>query len=308
MEWFFIALGAPFLWALVNIADKYLVTNYSTGKNSNDKSSGALVLFSSLVGIFAAGGIGIFSTNVFDISTSDKVLLFGTGVFSIVWILLYLFALEIEEVSAVVPWMLTIPIFGYILSYFFLGEMLSSRELIGGGIVILGAVILSVDFSKVHLMFKKRISGLMLTSSLIYAINGVIFKFIASAESFWVASFWEYLGLGVGGIFIFVFIRRYRVDFIETIQTSGIFIFSVNVMSEITTIAGNLLTNFALLIAPVAMVYMVGSFQPVVVLMLTYLSTKFSPKIVTEDFSRKIILPKIVAIAVMIAGSVILFS
>ena len=26
MTWFFIALGAPFLWALVNIVDKYLVT------------------------------------------------------------------------------------------------------------------------------------------------------------------------------------------------------------------------------------------------------------------------------------------
>ena len=25
MQWFFIALGAPFLWALVNIGDKYVV-------------------------------------------------------------------------------------------------------------------------------------------------------------------------------------------------------------------------------------------------------------------------------------------
>ncbi len=308
MQWFFIALGAPFLWALVNITDKYLVTNYSTNKDSNDKSPGALVLFSSLVGIFAAVGILFFTPNVFDISTLDKVLLSATGVFSIVWILFYLFALEIEEVSAVVPWMLTIPIFGYILSYFFLGETLSSRELFGGSIVIFGAIILSVDFSKVYLMFKRKIALLMLASSFIYAINGVIFKFITSAENFWVSSFWEYFGLGLGGIFIFVFIKRYRRDFIETVQTSGSFIFSVNVMSEVTTIVGNLLTNFAILIAPVALVYMVGSFQPVVVLLLTFLSTKFSPNIVREDFSKKVIVPKVVAITVMVIGSIILFT
>ncbi|MFA5773242.1 MAG: hypothetical protein WC908_01035 [Candidatus Paceibacterota bacterium] len=47
MSWFFIALGAPFLWAIVNIADQYLVKKYAIGH----KGSGGLVLFSSLIGI-----------------------------------------------------------------------------------------------------------------------------------------------------------------------------------------------------------------------------------------------------------------
>ena len=29
MNWFFIALVAPFLWAFVNIADSYIVAKYS---------------------------------------------------------------------------------------------------------------------------------------------------------------------------------------------------------------------------------------------------------------------------------------
>ena len=41
MQWFFIALGAPFLWALVNISDQYLVEKYSVSK----RGSGDLVLF-----------------------------------------------------------------------------------------------------------------------------------------------------------------------------------------------------------------------------------------------------------------------
>ena len=304
MNWFFIALGAPFLWALVNIADKYLVENYSTGQG---RSSGALVLFSSLIGVLATVSIGLYTPGIFHIALFDKLLLLFIGILGICWVILYLFALEIEDVSTVVPWMLTIPVFGYIISYFFLGETLTSKQLLGGAIIFLGAIILSVDFSKMHLMFKKKIALFMLFSCLIYAINGVIFKFVAAVDSFWVASFWEYLGLGLGGVLIFTFIGRYRQDFIFNIKNSGATIFSVNVISEIATIVGNLLTNFALLLAPVALVYMVESFQPVAVLGLTFISTKFLPKIVKEDFSRKIILPKMIAIVIMVLGSVILF-
>lgn len=303
MNWFLISLIATFLWALVNLADKYLVINYS-GK---DKSAGSLVLFSSLVGIMACFFIGFFTRGIFAIPLLDKLLLIFIGAFGICWIILYLFTLEIEDVSAVIPWMLTIPVFGYVLSYFLLGETLTRAQLLGAGVIFFGAIILSVDFSKIHVLFKKKVALFMLLACLIYAINGVIFKFVASADSFWVASFWEYLGLGLGGIFIFLFIGNYRRDFIANIKTSGKLIFSINMVSETMTIAGNLLTNFALLIAPVALVYMVGSFQPAIVLILTFFSTRFWPKLITEDFSRKVIIPKMIAIVLMLLGSIILF-
>jgi drug/metabolite transporter (DMT)-like permease len=303
LNWFFIALAAPFLWALVNLADKYLVANYS-GK---EKSPGSLVLFSSLIGIIASLAIGVFNHGVFAIPFFDKALLVFIGAFGICWTILYFFTLKIEEVSAVIPWMLTIPVFGFILSYFVLGEVLTPRQLLGAGIIFLGAITLSVDFSKIHFIFKKKVALYMLLASLIYAINGVIFKFIASTDKFWIASFWEYLGLGLGGILIFLFVGRYRQDFISNIRINGRFIFSINIVSEFTTIVGNLLTNYALLIAPVALVYLVGSFQPAVVLLLTFLSTKFWPKVASEDFSYQIFVPKIIAIAFMLFGSAILF-
>jgi len=303
LNWFFLALVAVFLWALVNLADKYLVVNYS----GEERSSGSLVLFSSLVGVAAALIIGLFTPGIFTIPLLDKALLIFIGAFGICWIIFYLFTLEIEDVSATIPWMLTIPVFGYILSYFLLGETLTLTQLIGAGIIFFGAIILSVDFSKVHILFKKKVALYMLLACLIYAINGVIFKFVASADSFWIASFWEYLGLGAGGIFIFLFVGRYRRDFIYNIKTGGKVIFSINIISETTTIIGNLLTNYALLIAPVALVYMVGSFQPALVLFLTFLSTKFWPKIASENFSRQVIIPKTIAIALMLIGSVILF-
>jgi len=78
-------------------------------------------------------------------------------------------------------------------------------------------------------------------------------------------------------------------------------------VSESVSVVGNFLTNFAFLLAPVAMVYLVESFQPVVLLFLTILGTKFFPKIISENISRKVLIPKTLAIILMTIGSVFLF-
>ena len=87
MTWFFIALGAPFLWALVNIADQYLIAKYSD--RDKEHSSGGLVLFSSLIGIFIALAIALCTRGVFSVPGSDALLLMLTGLLTIVWIVLY---------------------------------------------------------------------------------------------------------------------------------------------------------------------------------------------------------------------------
>jgi hypothetical protein len=90
-------------------------------------------------------------------------------------------------------------------------------------------------------------------------------------------------------------------------QKGGFKIFLLNLVAEIVTIFGNLLNNYALLLAPVAMVYLVGSFQPAIVLVLVIISTIFFPKFIKEDISRKVLIPKIAAILLMILGSAFLF-
>lgn len=305
MQWFFIALVAPFLWAFVNIADKYLVSKYS--EKDKERSSGGLVLFSSLIGIFIAGAISIFTVGLFDIPILDKILLFITGIITIVWIVLYLFALEIEETSNIVPWFLSVPIFGYILGYIFLGEKLSFFQILGALIIFLGLGMISVDFSNNHRKIKKKSVFYMVFVCLLVSVAGIIFKYVTIQGNFWVSSFWEYFGLGVSGILIFIFIPKFRREFMRMNTRGGLKIFTINTISELLTVSGNLLTNFALLLAPVAMVYLVGSFQPAIVLLLVILGTKFLPKIIKEDISFRILIPKIVAIFVMILGSIILF-
>lgn len=303
MHWFFIALGAPFLWAIVNIFDQYLVSRYSTGV----RGSGGLVLFSSLIGIFTAGAIAIFTPGLFSIPFLDKFLLIIVGGITIAWVILYLFTLEIEDVSAVVPWFLTVPIFGYLFGYLFLGENLSATQQIGSLVTLFGVFLISIDFSKEKKEFKWRPALYMLVACLLVSVAGIIFKYVTVEGNFWVSSFWEYAGLGFFGVLIYLFVPRYREEFSQMNTNGGLKIFTLNTLSEIMTIIGNLLTNFAMLLAPVAMVFLVGSFQPAIVLFLTLLATKFFPNIARENLSKKVFIPKILAILIMIVGSSILF-
>jgi len=303
MQWFFIALGAPFLWALVNISDKYLVEKYSTGT----RGSGGLVLFSSLIGIFVAAAIGTLTSEIFSISLLDKFLLIITGGITIAWVVLYLFTLEIEDVSAVVPWFLTIPIFGYVLGYLFLGETLSLQEKIGSLVILCGVFLISIDFSGEKKKFKWRSALYMLVACFLVSIAGVIFKYVTVDENFWISSFWEYVGLGGFGILIYLFIPKYRKEFMLMNKQGGGKIFTLNTASEILTIGGNLLTNYAILLAPVTMVYLVGSFQPAIVLFMTLFATKFFPNIAKENLTERVLMPKVISIFIIILGSAILF-
>ena len=124
MSWFLIALGAPFLWSVVNIFDQYMVKKYSVG----EKGSGGLVLFSSLIGIWAAIFIGIFTSGIFKIPIADKLLLILAGGLSISWIIIYLYTIEVEDISFIVPWFSIVPIFGYILGYFFFNFIISKKR------------------------------------------------------------------------------------------------------------------------------------------------------------------------------------
>lgn len=302
--WAIYAIGASLLWSLVNISDKYLVTKYKTGRHT----SGALVLFSSLIGLVISFLIFLWNGGLGNTPTLDIILLLFSGVLSVVWIILYLFSLEVEEVSSVIPWFLTIPVFGYIFGYLFLGEDLTSFQKLGSLIVLVGLVLLQLNYSgRKSASFKSKVFWYMMVACIIIAVQGIMFKYVTVVDDFWVSSFWQYLGLGLSGVLILIFVPKYRRGFTHMYKVGGKQILTLNISSELVTAAGNLLASFATLLAPVTIVYLFESFQPAFVLLFTILGTLFFPKIVTENISTKVLIPKIIAIAVMVVGSYVLF-
>lgn len=297
-HWLSIALIAPFLWAIVNHADKYLLSKYFKNKGG----VGPLMIFSTLFGAIVLPIVFYIEPKVFAISAHDVLILIVAGVLSAVAIALYLFALEVEEASVVVPFWQTIPVFGYIIGYFLFDEVFTGKQLLAGLAILLGALILVIDFQPLG-KFKTKIAGLMLLSSLIFASYEAMFRYVALEENFWVSVFWEHIGLVIVGIILLVCFKTYRRGFLDILKSNSGPIISLNIGSEALTIVGNIIMNYALLLAPLAMVLLISSYQPVFVFLIGVALTFLLPKIHTEKMGKVELVQKIIAIAIMCIGS-----
>ena len=139
--------------------------------------------------------------------------------------------------------------------------------------------------------------------------HDTLFKKVAIIESFWVSVFWQYLSLTIFGLLILLFVKKFRKEFLEMFfHDMGKKVLFVNFSSEILYILGNLANSFATLLAPLAIVLVVSSYQPLFVFIGGILLTKFLPHISTEKISRKHFYHKLISILIIIIGSYFLYT
>lgn len=140
MHWFLLAIIGPALWSISNHLDKYLLQTFFKGQGV-----GALIIFSSIIGTFMLPLILLIEPNVLNIAPWQAVANVINGVISIIAVLVYLYALQKDEASTVTPLFQIIPVFAFILGYFFLAETFSAQQLFGAFFVIAGGIMLSLD-------------------------------------------------------------------------------------------------------------------------------------------------------------------
>lgn len=301
MNWFFIALVGPFLYAITNHIDKYILEKYFKAGEV-----GAVVLFSALFSIVALPVIYIIEPSVFALGWLTKVVLMVSGSLNVICLILYLNALRDDEASMVAPFYQTIPVFGYILGYFVLGEILGGKEILAGFLILIGTTIISFDFSEGKLRFKKRVAVLMTISSLLFAIIGVVFKMIAVDEGFWMSVFWSLSGNVIIGILIFLIIESYRKQFLTVFRVNSKAVLAASSLNEIIFISADGMTAYATLLAPIALVMVVNGFQPIFVFAIGIILTLFFPKLGRESLSKRDLVQKILAIGIIALGTILL--
>src|SRR3989344_6746728 len=231
MAWFFIVLFGALLYACTNHIDKYLISRYL-----QDGRVGALIIFSSIFSIFALPIIALIYHEVLNVSLVDGAILAFNGILVVLAILCYFYAIKRDEASVVVPFYQTIPIFGFVLGYIILGEVITAQQMIAALLIIIGALILSLRLDAGRISFKKAVVFFMLVASLFYAINGVIFKLIALDIGFWPSIFWGLVGKVIVGCFFLFFIRQYRDQFFTMIRKNRVAILSINSSNETISI------------------------------------------------------------------------
>jgi drug/metabolite transporter (DMT)-like permease len=212
------------LWSVGNHIDKFLIEKYF-----KTKGTGTLLIFSSLIGIIVAPIFFLIKPEVLQISLFNALILLVSGMIEVIVFWLYFKALEDEEVSIVVPFLQLIPVFAYALGYFLLGEVLTPKQLIAMVIIIFGASLLSVEIDEENkFKLRKKTVLLMSLSAFLSAFASVVFKYVILEEDFWISTFWSYIGLGLFGIILFVFFRRYREGFLDAWKNNSKKIIGIN--------------------------------------------------------------------------------
>lgn len=305
-NWFLLALVAPILWSIVNHIDKYMLSKYL-----KNKGVGALLIFSALSSVIILPFIAyFFRSEIFNISNIDFLILLFIGFLSAGAFYFYLAGMEMEETTIVVPLFQLIPVFGYFLGYIILGESLNTPQILASLLIMSGIVILALEIDEENkLKLKTRVLVLIAISSFLFALHDTLFKKVAIVESFWVSVFWQYFSLTIFGLLILVSIKKFRKEFFTMFSNNiGWKILSVNFTSEILYILGNLTNSFATLLAPIAIVLVVGNYQPLFVFGFGVLLTVFFPQFVSEKISRKHFFHKLISIIIIIIGSYLLYS
>lgn len=302
-HWVLISLLGPILWAIVNHLDKYAITKYKQIIGIE-----GIVILMNILSIVILP-IAFFSNDgVLNILLLHKLILILNGFMCTAAGLCYLYAIAEDEASVVAPLFQLIPIFGFFLGYFFLRETLSVKQIFGSVIVIFGVVLLLIDFNKdTKVKFKFIVGILMVISSLLFASFQIFFKMIALKETFWISTFWQYVGIFLSGL-VLLFIKKFRDNFLKIFSLRKFHFIGVVGLIEILNMGGNLATAYALLLAPVALVLLMSSYQPLFVLFFGFVITYFFPFLGKETLDRRKIAQKFISITIILFGTYILYA
>jgi hypothetical protein len=239
-----------------------------------------------------------------------------SGVLYMGAMLFYLRALQSEEASVVAPFFQAAPLFGYVLAYFVLGETLSTRQMAGGALIVVGALVVSIRFGPSHPSpargggegrgFKLRLAMLMLACGFALALSALIFKVFALQVEFWTTTFWMFVGEAIfGGALLMI--ASYRRQFIAALRTNTNALLTVSGSNELINLGGGLGSRYALMLAPLSIVQAIGSTTTLFVFAFGIALSVFFPRLGRETLSARELAQKGAA-ALLVAVGVVLVT
>jgi len=173
--------------------------------------------------------------------------------------------------------------------------------LLGGVLIIVGALFVSIRVGQSMKMFKTRLAALMVACGFIMALASLIFKVFALKVEFWTTTFWMFVGEGIFGAALLM-IPSYRRQFIALLRTNTAALLSINASNELINLGGGLGSRYALLFAPLSIVQAIGSTTTLFVFAFGIVLSVFFPSFGREDLSGRELVQKGVAAVIVAIG------
>jgi len=288
--WAIFALLAAVFWGASNILDKILLSKGVSYENIILAFPIAFPLILPLLFFF-------------DISISWQMALFVTissAIYS-VGLVFYFIGLKQGEVSRLIPLFSITPIFVAVLSAIFLGEIFPSSIYFGILLIVFGAVLVSYEPSGKK-KFNTRAISFFILSTLIFSAEMVLLKYLLNFVDYFSLFFFFIVGISL--IFpLFFWVKADKPAFFKILKDTKIL--SLLLLSRITGGIGSLLNIAALSIGFVTIVTSLEETQPFFVLVFASIVAYFFKGIIQEEFTWKNVLQKLVAIALLFAGVLI---
>lgn len=286
---FLLALAAGFVWSITNVIDKVLLDKLI---RSPIFQTLIFAITSLIIGLIALP----FAVN--SVQGWDWILMFGMGFTFILGTWLYFIALQREEPSRVIPLFSLAVVFLVPLSAFFLDELFTLVNYIGIGSIIIGSFIIS-SRKDILSAFRSRLLGVMVLSALSYAVSFMLIKYLLNQYSFWTVFAYQRVFIGLLGILILIFfLPRLRTVFYRIKRKH----LMVSFLGEVIGEGGTFLFIAATAVWYVTLVEAVVSVQYVFIFFWALIISRFKPSLFSEEINKKVMLQKIVSIALIIVG------
>lgn len=295
MRWIYLAITAHFLWAWVNIGDKYVVDKRI--KNPLVYYLWLCIISAWVVILIPLAGLSLPGPGLF-------ALLFLAAFFGFLGALPYFKALQLEEISRINIWWQFIPIFSLLIGFLVLGQRLNQFEVAAFIILILGGALASIRVEKGKFKMSKAVIY-MLLSGLFYGAYAVTLNKIT--ETFPVFDAWLWVNL-----FFLIFApllllsENIKNDFKRSWQGMTKSLFMVLVGVIVVDNLASLLNVWALSQAYGSLVFAMEGWQMLFVFLIALVLSIFYPRIIKEDLSAGNLILKIASLLLMITGILIL--
>jgi drug/metabolite transporter (DMT)-like permease len=298
--WLLFAFSGPLLWAASTHIDKFLVDKYF-----QHSDTAVLMVFTAFLGVAALPLLWLFEPRVLALSWLATGVMIASGVLYMGAMLFYLRAIQTEEASVVAPLFQANTLFTFALGLLFLHELPHWPQLLGAGLVVTGALGLSLDKTFKFGSFKPQLVVLMLTATFVLALSSVVFKFFAIHDEFWSTTFWTFVGEGLFGAAILA-VPRYRHQFVRLFKKNPGAVIGVNAANELINLGGGLGVRYASLLAPVGLVSAISATTTFFVFLFGILLTLFFPRLGREDLSARNVYQKAIGGLLIMAGVVLI--
>jgi drug/metabolite transporter (DMT)-like permease len=234
------------------------------------------------------------------VEATPLVVAFASGIVRSGGTLLMLNTMRSQEVSRIIPVVHTFPIFVAVLAVPFLGETLGYLEWLSIFITVAGAVLISVQAEGEAGRFRLNRSFIaLLGSSLLIGIANTTGKYALDYISYW--NLYSVNAITFSVVFLLISARKTTLKEIRDLDQRGLAL-GLLFLNEVIALAGIILSYWAMQQGPVSLVSTILSIRPAFVFIFALVLSQIFPNVLEEHLTRRILIIKIISIALIIGG------